>query len=407
MHFIKHILLFIKKYYMQIWRKWFSLPFLLLLPILMIGLIAFMLISFFYQEEQSPIQIGIVDFDQSEETLLISSLIEESSQLSSFMQIKTMSEQEANQKIAADELGAYLIFPDKFTNGLYTGDSVNLSIVGNPSKPAESFMISELINSVIRQIRNSQANILSLSHYAKEIGMSDNERNDFVFEQFKEHVFHTLGRETIIYDREAVNKTTSSPLHYFSIGSWFIITSLWLLIIYQFLSKKEQRLISSRIKLYGVTELQQIFAKLFVIFTFVLPLSFLAFLGMYHILDLQLATENIVRLGIIISLHSLSFLIFLAIIEVIMKQEKLRMLVQTAITLVLLLISGAVIPTIYFPVWVEESIPYLFSAEAFSWLTDIILNQRFYADYIPLLLMTSVSVFVLIAVSMLKERVKE
>ncbi|MBN6205070.1 ABC transporter permease [Ralstonia pickettii] len=407
MHFMKHILLFIKKFYMQIWRKWLSLPFLLLLPILTMGLIAFMLVSFFYQEDQQPLQIGIVDFDQSDETELLSSLIEESSQLSSFMQINTMSEQEAKQKITADELEAYLIFPDEFTNSLYTGDSVNLSIIGNPNKPGESIMISELINSVIRQIRDSQANILTLNHYAKEIGMADEERNEFVFEQFTEHVFLTLGRETMIYDREIVNETTSSPLHYFSIGGWFILTALWLLIFYLFLTKKEQKLISKRIKLYGVTELQQITAKLFVIFTFVLPLALLTFFGVYHFLDLQLATENTIRLGIIILLHSLAFLVVLAIIELIVLQEKLRMLIQAAFTLILLLVSGAVIPTIYFPVWIEENIRYFFSAEAFSWLTEIILNQRFYADYIPLILMNAALIFVLIAISMIKERVNE
>lgn len=407
MHFMKHILLFTKKFYIQIWRKWHSLPFLLLLPIITIGLIAFMLVSSFYQEEQQPLQIGVVDFDQSDETQLLSSLIEESSQLSSFMQINTMSEQEAKQKITADELGAYLIFPDGFTNGLYTGDPVNLSIIGNPKKPGESFMISELINSVIRQIRDSQANILTLNHYAKKIGMTDEKRNDFVFEQFTEHVFLTLGRETMIYDREIVNQTTSSPLHYFSIGGWFMLTTLWLLIIYLFLTKKEQKLISKRIKLYGVTELQQITAKLFVTFTFVFPLALLTFFGVYHFLELQLAAENIIRLGIIILLHSLALLVTLAIIELIVLQEKLRMLIQAAFTLILLLVSGAVIPTIYFPVWIEENIRYLFSAEAFSWLTEIILNQRFYADYIPLILMNAALIFVLIAISMIKERLNE
>ncbi|GEM_PF-1040022 len=407
MHFIKHILLFIKKYYIQIWRKWLSLPFLLLLPIIAMVLIAFMLVSFFHQEEQQPLQIGVVDFDQSDETQLLSALIEESSQLSSFMQIHTMSEQEAKQKISADELGAYLIFPDGFTDGLYTGEPVNLSIIGNPQKPGESVMISELINSVIRQIRDSQANILTLNHYAKEAGMADDKRNDFVFEQFTEHIFLTLGRETMIYDREIVNQTTSSPLHYFSIGGWFILTALWLLIIYLFLTKKEQRLISKRIKLYGVTELQQITAKLFVVITFVLPLSLLSFFGVYHFLELDLATENSIRLGIIILLHSLAFLVFLAIIEVAVLQEKLRMLIQAAFTLGLLLVSGAVIPTIYFPIWMEENIQYLFSAEAFSWVTEIVLNERFYADYIPLILMNAALIFVLIAVSMIKERVNE
>jgi len=223
---MKHILLFTKKYLVQIRRKWLSLPFLLLLPIITVGLIALIFLSFFIQEELATIQIGIVDKDQSKETQLIVSLFEESSQLSSSLQINSLSDREAIEKMDNDELSTYIIFPEKFAESLYTGIPVDLSIIGNPQKPTESYIIAELLDSVIRQIRDSQANILTLNYYANEIGMNDEERNDFVFEQFKEFVFFTLGRETIIHDREVINQAASSPLHYYGIASWFIITSL-------------------------------------------------------------------------------------------------------------------------------------------------------------------------------------
>lgn len=388
-------------------RKWLSLPFLLLLPIVLVGLIVTILLTFFIQEDQAAMQIGIVDKDQSEETKLIGSLIEESSQLSSFMQLHIMSENNANLQIETDEISSYIVFPEGFTESLYTGVPVDLSIVGNPQRQFESYMIAELLDSVIRQIRDSQANILTLNHYAKELGLDDEERNDFVFEQFKEFVFYTLGRETIMEDREVINHATASPLHYFSLSSWFIITSFWLLIIYLLFTNEEKPVIKNRIKLYGVTDLQQITAKLLVTFTFVSVLSILTFLGLNQLMEFNLTAENFIRIVTTSFLHNLSLIILLAIIEVLVLQVKLRILIQSTITAVLLLLSGAIIPTIYFPIWIQDILGYIFSSEAFFWLTEVILNQRFYVDYIPLTLITLALLFILIAVTIVKERVNE
>src|SRR5699024_3258881 len=90
--------------------------------------------------------------------------------------------------------------------------------------------------------------------------------------------------------------------------------------------------------------------------------------------------------------------------EVIIPSQKLSLLIQSIMTIFLLLLSGAFVPTIYFPITVQEISNYLFSNQAFYWLTEILIHERFYIDYIPLLFMTIAGLFVLIGISRWKER---
>src|SRR5690625_2871818 len=133
MLFIKHLILFIKNNFAQLRRKCLSLPLLLLFPIVMIALIITMIITLFMPPENEPIEIGIVNFDQSNETKVIIDIITESSDLGEFIRINSMSESEAIKKMEQDQLSTYISFPENFTTDLYEGESVSLPITGNPN----------------------------------------------------------------------------------------------------------------------------------------------------------------------------------------------------------------------------------------------------------------------------------
>src|SRR5699024_3697069 len=162
---LKHIGLFMKNNGKHLWRKWYTLPLLLFFPIIMITLVILMVTVYFSPDGEQTIRVGLVDLDQSEETKLVVQLIEDSSQLGSFIQLETMSENEAKTAIESNKISAYITFPDQFTNDLYKGAPVDLPLIGNPQKPTESYIINELLDSVTRHIRYSQANILTINEY--------------------------------------------------------------------------------------------------------------------------------------------------------------------------------------------------------------------------------------------------
>ncbi|WP_067730638.1 ABC transporter permease [Oceanobacillus damuensis] len=406
MHFMKHIMLFIINHLMQLKRKWLSLPLLLIFPIMIVALTAVIFITFFSPADKEPIKIGLVDLDQSNETQLAAQLLEESAQFGSSITIHSMSEKDAATAIHEDEISSYIIFPENFTSHLYQGESVDFSIVGNPIQPTESYLIHELMETVARHIRASQANILTINYYARDFGMDDEARNDFVFGQFQEFLFYTIGRDRVLNEREISNYATSSPVTYFAIGGWFIIISVWIFLIYHFLTKENPSRLNDRMRLYGVTELQQLLAKIVVTLGVSFLFTCLSFYLLKNIVETEVLLQDYIRIAVITALYSSLFVCCLAIFEVIISSYKLRMLVHSVFTVIALLISGAMIPVIYYPLAIQAALPYMFSYEALQWIQEILLNDRLYADYIPLLLMNASGFFILISVSLWKGRVK-
>ncbi|OZU89771.1 ABC transporter ATP-binding protein [Virgibacillus indicus] len=407
MHFVKHLLLFIKNNFLQLRRKWISLPLLLLFPIFIVGLVAVLIVSFISPDENEPLRIGLVDNDQSEETQLVVELIDQSSQLGSFLQINKMNEDEAIQAINKDELTSYIIFPQNFTNNLYQGESVELPIIANPNKSMDSYLVKEMLESITRHISASQANILTINYYAKKLNIDDELRNDLLFEQFKEFLFYTIGKDKIINEQEIRNDATSSPLQYYGIGSWFIIVTIWLLGLYNFLSKEDSRRMKQRMRLYGVTERQQITARMIVSLLVTFLLAAVSLIILIQLFDWNINIENYLRIALLLLLYSIAFTLVLAIIEVIIPSQRFRLLGQTLVTGLILLLSGAIIPVIYFPVKIQQFLPYSFSYETFYWINEVILNNRLFADYYPLTIMCLAGLFLFLGNSIWKERVQE
>src|SRR5699024_10223301 len=109
-------------------------------------------------------------------------------------------------------------------------------------------------------------NILTINYYASELGMDENERQTLLFEQFNEFLFYTLGKDQILKEEELENIATTSPIQYYGLAGWFIITTAWLLLFYIFFHQEDKFKIKQRMKLYRVTELPQIIAKIVVSF---------------------------------------------------------------------------------------------------------------------------------------------
>ncbi len=403
MHVFKHIMLFTASYFKQLRRKWLTLPLILLFPMILISLIAILFVTFFLPSSHDPIQVGLVNLDQAEEMELVIEFMEDSEQLGDFIHIKTMSENEAVQKIEQNEISSYIIFPDGFTSHLYQGKSVDIPIVGNPEQKARSQIIKELIDSIIRHISVSQANILTINDYLKEMNLDTNKREELLFQYFKDFLFYTFGKDQMIQEEETHNVVTSKPVHYYVLAGWFMIMTIWIWSIYNFLFQDNSIRMKQRMRLYGVSEIQQITAKIIVTLSVTAVLGMSSFTALNPVFKQDFYVEDYIRIAFIICLFSIAYLELLAMSELIISSFKLRLFIQSIVTGLLLLLSGAIIPTIYFPLHWQNYFPYIFSYESFFWLQEIILNERLYANYVPLCLTALAGLFILISCSTWKE----
>ncbi|MFB4166668.1 ABC transporter permease [Virgibacillus sp. JSM 102003] len=404
MHFIKHLFLFTKNNFKQLQRKWLTLPLLLLFPVILITLIAVIAVSIVSPEDQKPIYVGLVDLDKSEETEMVLDMIDKSSQLGSYIQIKKVTKKQATEQIE-NQLSAYVTFPEGFTKSLYNGNQVSLHITGNPNRRTESYVVKELLDSIARHIRSSQANILTINYYAKQLTIDNEVRQDMLFNQFTNFLVYTVGKDKIIDEEKITNNATNSPIHYYGLAGWFTIITIWLLAFYSFFTKDEEYRIMDRMRLYGVTQIRQLLAKISSTCIVTCICAGITLFIFTNLMEITLFGEDYLRIAIIIILYNIAFLFGLAILETVISGQKVRLLAQSLYTFLSLVVSGAIIPTLYFPIYVQELLPYSFSFESFHWLQEVIINGRFYADYVPLTLLTAASALLLLGISMWRERV--
>src|SRR5690625_3427269 len=166
---------------------------------------------------------------------------------------------------------------------------------------------------------------------------------DMLYDVFVYFLLYTVEKYKIIDQNNMTNYATASPIHYYSLASWFIVIIVWLLLIYNFLHKEETVRMKARMKLYGVTELQQQLAKIIVSLITILPLAFGGLAILNPLLDFQLDLEDYLRIMMVLFIHSGLFLICLALIETIIASAKLRLLGQSFFTFLLIIASGTLI----------------------------------------------------------------
>ena len=405
MQTLKHYFMFLQIYVKQSKRKWLTFPLILLSPIIMIGATLFLSVQALQTEEAEPIRIGIVNEDQSEEiTMLIDVLMEAQEAFEQYVHMEVLDETSAQEQIDENTLSAYVVFPANFIEDLFYGQEVLLEMVGNKQKQVESIVVKEIVDSVMRHINTSQANILLINHYAKKFIDDKEVRNEFLFEQFMSFFMYALSKDKIVSTDEVSNIATSSLYLYYGLSAFFILSTIWLWIVYLFLYREEADRMSVRIRLYGVTLTQQLLAKL----TIVLGIHFILAFGLFflfkHVFDLPLDGEDYGRIAIVFVLYSVIVVAILAMIEMLVTSLKGRLLLQLITVLLFLISSGAIVPTIYFPLYVQDWLPYIFSYETLFWLQEILLNGRLYAAYEPLTWMAIIATLLMLAIAFVKGR---
>lgn len=404
MQSIRHTLFFINQYYKQLVKKKWATLLLVLFPVTMIGLLLILVAGLILPTDNEPIRVVLVDEDDTMESSLLATVIEETLSGNEFIDIDRKLSEEASSLIVQDKISAYFSFPEGFTEDLYEGNSVTIPIIGNPSRITESFVVKELVESMSRLLAGAQASMLTINSYAKELEMPEEERQELLVEQLMDFTFYTLGKNKLLDQEVITNIATSSPKHYYILAGWFTLLSVWLLAFYMMIGKEEDDGMLLRMKLFGVTMWQRVWARIQVALGAALFLATLAFVVIEAFVDFELLLLDYARFALYTFLYALLLLIGIALIDVWISSRKIALLGQSFLTFFMIFTSGAIIPTLYFPQTVQAILPYLFSYESMNWMIDIVLEARNYADYTFMFVATLIGLVILSLSTIVKER---
>lgn len=403
MRIMKHIFVFIANDISRLKRKWLTLPLILVSPIIFIGLIIWMLSLLLSFDEADKMSVGIVNLDDSDETAMIVSALAGSAELADGLEITEVSESDAKQMIENNTLVSYIIFPGKFTEKMMQGESSELIVVGNPDMQLESYVISSVIDTVVRHIRNSQANILTINHYAREFGMTDEARQDLIFEAFVSQFIQVFSSDTLMNEHQKTQNISAGNM-YFIVNGLFIIMTVWVYILYIALMRDAGSNLEERMRVFGVTYLAQGLAKVLSIGTIITIASALFTYGVLMLGGIDLEIENLLRLLILIAAHIFTTVMIMIIIDWIFPSFKISMIFGLIVLLGIILFAGSIIPKIYFPLYMDTVFDYTYSYQALSWMEEIVLNGRFTMEIDIIIVTLSAAAILLLILSVLKER---
>lgn len=400
---MRHIFIFIANDISRLRRKWLTLPLIFISPIIFIILLLWMLSSLISFDDGETMPIGLVNLDESDETSMIVSALANSGELADGLEIQEITQETAEEMIAADALVSYIIFPEQFFTKMMRGKSSELEVAGNPDRQLESYVVSGVIDTVVRHIQNSQANILTINHYAKEFGMPEEDRQALIIKEFTNQFIQVLSSHTLMNEYQT-SQNISTGYVYFVVNGMFIIITLWIYIIYTALVRDVNDKLADRMKLMGATHLIQGFSKVLVTGTIITAISSILIFIMMQLGVFNIVFENILRVIVLLTLHIFITTVVLLIIDWVIPSFKASMVIQLVTLLLILLFSGSIIPRIYFPIYLDPLFNYIYSYQALNWTEEIILNTRFTLQIDILMITLAVFTLMLIVIGWLKER---
>ncbi|WP_213809658.1 ABC transporter permease [Jeotgalicoccus sp. WY2] len=233
--------------------------------------------------------------------------------------------------------------------------------------------------------------------------MTDEARQNLIFEEFVSQFIQVLSSDTLMDEHQKAQNISAGNM-YFIVNGLFIIMTVWVYMLYIALMRDISSNLEDRMKVFGVTHLAQGLARVLSTGIIVTVASALFTYGVLTFGGIDLESENLLRLFILIALHIFITAMIMIIIDWLLPSFKISMVVQLAVLLMIILFAGSIIPRIYFPIYLDTFFDYMYSYQSLSWIEEIILNGRFTMEIDIMIATFGIAAVLLLVLSVLKER---
>lgn len=203
---------------------------LLLTLILTLGIVFLMQIIFTLdasEESKKLMHVGIVGDAEESYLGMGITVLKNTDAIESMMDISSMSEEEAKEKLAAGEISAYLLIPEGFVDSVLTGENLSLTYVTTAeAQGLGGILVNELIATVSDMITTSQNAICAMQLYLVENDMNDSMSNATI--QLNLRIIEAILNRMDIYQIKLVGVANNlSLLGYYFCSMMVLFLLLW------------------------------------------------------------------------------------------------------------------------------------------------------------------------------------
>lgn len=328
---------------------WKTLLFMFFFPMLALACIGFISMCILSEEVRvEKFQVAIVDQDNTKATnFLIQHLMdnEEITKLSKFIQVN---DSIANELMEKNQIVAIISLPHGFTKNIIKGDNTPVPVIVNPRKPIQSMLVLQLLESATKFTSAAQSGINTIYHFLQKAGVGE----EIIEEEYNKSIvafsFQIFGRGKLFKAevRQGINQNLTN---YYITSFSVLLLMFWSFSIPLLLKGNMSKALQNRLSIYGITKLSEAAATLITFHSMMIIFTIFLLFPISNWL-----TVSPINMFIRLYFISLAFTSLFLFVDVICKNIKMYSLLGCFIILLGIIGGGHIIPTIYYPIWLEN-----------------------------------------------------
>ena len=337
------------------------------IPILFISGIGLIGSQLFQQESRvQPFQVAIVNEDPTFETKMVIKQLTDNDHLNQLMETIQTNQTHADELLNKNEIAGVIYIPKGFSGNVAHGENTPVQVVGNQRRPLQSQLIHYLLKSAADLTSAAQSGINTVNDFMVENDFPKDVRKKELRKNIVTYALHVLGRGQVFEEVKKASLFQEDILQYYAISFFILLLMIWGFCGQLLLSSRINQSVSLRLLSYGITQIQIIAAKFVALFLLVMGCSLI--IGIPMIIWMELAPWSFVFGSILISLV---FSLFFLMLESLFQREKVFLLLGVIFILVGAIVGGHLIPTVYYPSWLEQMSSYSVNAWALTFMLEI------------------------------------
>lgn len=348
-------------YHSFLYKKWYLLLYLLLLFATIVGV---MMVITYTQTKDERFRIGLVDNDQSSETRLILKSIGDGKSIGNNLELKQMPEHKAERLLKQNKLDGYFVLDKGMTDSFYKYGTLPISVYTYDKSSVRSVVIYQLTDSVYSRLMLSMGGIKSYKVLYPEASREE------MLEMMTDMLFTGLNRNGA-FDEQPVKLYNSYA--YYTVSAIFISIYLFYLSLFSVLKMNQEHALLDRLSLLRFSIEKLTFARSIVTLFYTISFTVFMLLISNMMMNYKFEYYNLQTLIMIMVIYLILISGLLFFIDCCFT-GMLNILFKAILTIVIILFSGATIPSVYFKghndFLYEQPFSYIFNQ-----LVELLLNN--------------------------------
>ncbi|MGE6259369.1 ABC transporter permease [Heyndrickxia sporothermodurans] len=389
---MKNIGVFTSFYMKTLWKSKKAVLSIFFIPIILLAGLGFVGTQIVQKDSRiDPFYVAMVNDDPTFETKMVIRQLTDNESLNKLMRTIQTNSEKAEELLKNNKVAAIIHIPKGFSSDVAHGINTPVKVVGNNQRPLQSQLVRYLMRSAADLTSAAQSGINTIDDYMKKMDFPETERKKELRKNVVTYAFHVLGRGEIYQEKKLEVLFQRNLLQYYILSFYALLIMVWGYSGLLLFSSRMNPSVQLRLFSVGVSQNQIVFAKLFTLLLFIAPLSLI--LGVPVIWWMELEVIPFILITLVIVLTFVSFFLFL---EALLRSERAYQLVGVTFIILGIFAGGHLIPTIYFPEWLEKLSMYILN----SWVLSLILSI-FQGDWTEPITVLLVLIFVFIVLTSL------